>query len=67
MSLAGSPAAGVHGSAGDPSWPRGCVYITQLFLKADLLRSRTEVPLAFSSALLDIIPISPDFTSAVTI
>lgn len=64
---AGSPAAGVHGGL---SRLRGWVCITPLFffLKTeDLLRSRTEVPLAFTPAPLYIVPISPDFTSAVTI
>ena len=64
----GSPAAGVHGSAEGLSRLRGCVCITQLFLKTEnLLRSRIEVPLAFTPALLYIVPISPDFTPAVTI
>lgn len=47
---------------------RGWVCKAGLLLKTgDLLRSRIEVPLAFTPALLYIVPISPDFTSAVAV
>lgn len=64
----GGPAAGRHGRAAGLSRLRACLHRLAFFLKTeDLLRSRIEVPLAFTPALLYIVPMSPDFTAAVTI